>query len=113
MHIPKELKAINAGAFDYNDIVEFQVTDGNKYFNTLEGVLFNANYTKLIQCPQNKKGVFRIPNPVRQIVKSAFSCCELDEVFIPSSIGKTLPCFFEFSRIKKVVIQECLMVVRS
>lgn len=106
VHIPKELKAINAGAFDYNDIVEFQVTDGNKYFNTLEGVLFNANYTKLIQCPQNKKGVFRIPNTVRQIVKSAFSCCELDEVFIPSSIGKTLPCFFEFSRIKKVVIQE-------
>lgn len=106
VNIPPKLTTMNVGAFDYNDIVEFQVDNENKHFKVYDGVLFNSNLTKLIQCPQKKTGTFAIPNSTTQIVKTAFSCCELDEVIIPASIGKTLPCFFEFSRIKKVVIQE-------
>ena len=46
-------------------------------------------------------------------MKTAFSCCELDEIVIPATIGKTLPCFFEFSRIKKVIVEEGIECIES
>lgn len=113
VNIPKSLTAINVGAFDYNDIIEFQVDNENKHFKVYNGVLFNSNLKKLIQCPQKKVGTFTIPNNTTQIVKTAFSCCELDEVVIPATIGETLPCFFEFSRIKKVVIEDGIECIES
>lgn len=104
--LPKNIRTICSGAFLYNNLFSFIVDDNNTSFVSHEGVLFNKKKNKLIQCPPKKTGIFKIPDTTKQILKGAFSFSELDEITIPSTIGRSLSDFCSTSRIKKIVIED-------
>ncbi|MDR1204120.1 MAG: leucine-rich repeat domain-containing protein, partial [Peptococcaceae bacterium] len=86
--IPKNVIDIASGAFsDCPSLTEFTVDDDNSSFSSQDGVLFNKDRTKLIQCPAGKSGDYVIPDGVTNIESSAFfGCSRLTNVHIPVGV---------------------------
>ena len=106
VHLPVNVKAIGAGAFQSKRISKITVDSENKRFKTIDGVLFTKNGKKLIHCPTGTAGSFRIPEETEQICKNAFGGSTLAEVIIPGTFtNKLKPHCFDGSWIKKAVFE--------
>lgn len=86
--IPSSVSAISGGAFKKNPKLKtIDVHPDNAAFLSEDGVLFSKDMTRLVRCPETKKGVYEIPGTVRKIDSSAFfQCRELTEIRIPEGV---------------------------
>ncbi|MBQ7188974.1 MAG: leucine-rich repeat protein [Kiritimatiellae bacterium] len=67
-------------------LTEIEVEDGNPIYATLDGVLYDKAYTKLLCCPSQKESI-EIPSSVTSIGRSAFyGCKKMIEVELPSGV---------------------------
>lgn len=84
--IPNAVTSIGYGAFLSCNLTSFSIN--NSSYSTVDGVLFNADKTILIQCPIAKTGPIIIPNTVTTISNSAFSGCVglTGNLTIPNSV---------------------------
>ncbi|MDD3972333.1 MAG: leucine-rich repeat domain-containing protein [Clostridia bacterium] len=88
-NIPKNLKSLGENVFSgCENLKEITVSDGNEYFSSIDGVLFDKDQQKLIIYPAKKTGdYYQIPLTVEYIGKNAFSNCEmLQQVVYPDSL---------------------------
>jgi len=78
------------GEYFFDGCTELQqivVSRNNKYYTTVDGVLFNKDKTVLIRFPQGKTGSYIIPNTVTSIAYKAFyNSSGLTSVYIPASV---------------------------
>lgn len=87
--IPKRVTTIGYLALaDCSSLSSFNVAEGNSYYSSENGVLFNKNKTILLQYPQAKSETsYIIPNSVTSITYMAFfGCSILTSVTIPNSM---------------------------
>ncbi len=82
--IPASVSSIGRGAL--GSIKEINVSEGNAYYCSENGVLFSSDKTKLIQFPDARYGSYNIPNGVTTIDTSAFQYSRISTVTIPSSV---------------------------
>lgn len=69
------------------NLVSITVHEDNKYYKSINGVLYNYNLSEIIYCPNGKSGVINIPNSVKKIGDACFyKCKELTAIHLPSSI---------------------------
>ena len=87
--IPNSVNSIGSRPFAVcTNLNEIIVEDGNEYYCSDNGALYNYTKTRLIQCPGTKTE-FEIPNSVTQIGEGAFYGCQsLTSVTIPNSVTK-------------------------
>ena len=74
---------------DLTNIVrqQFNVATGNTYFSSAQGVLYNANFSRLVCAPRGIQGAFTLPETVDTIGDNAFqNCTALTAVTIPASV---------------------------
>ena len=65
----------------------FVVEKDNQHYASRDGVLFDKNLTRLIQCPAKKCGAYVVPEGVESIANSAFSYCRgLTNILLPDSL---------------------------
>jgi hypothetical protein len=84
--IPASVKQIGNTAFMESSIL-INVAFENKYYMSIDGVLFNKSQTILFYCPNSKSGNYIIPNTVKTIKNEAFYRCErLTSVAMPASV---------------------------
>ena len=71
-----------------DNLSDFKVAENNKYYSSLNGVLFNKNQTTLIQYPVGKiNNEYEIPESVINIDDYAFALCNnLTSVSIPDNL---------------------------
>ncbi len=76
-YIGEHVSSIGDGAFaNCYDLEKIRVSPKNKYYRSIEGVLFNKANTVLIYYPQGKEDPFyKIPPPVTQLFPAAFLDC--------------------------------------
>ncbi len=89
LYLPENIKSLDNLAFSgCTNLTEINVSNINKYYKSLAGVLFDKNVTVLLHFPIGKKtSSYTIPNGVINIGKSAFrSCTSLEVVIIPNSV---------------------------
>ncbi len=87
--IPSSVTSIGHQAFGFcKGLGEINVDPGNSFYASVDGVLYNKNFSEIIQYPCGKTGTtFSIPNSVTSIGVSAFSHCSgLTSITIPSSV---------------------------
>ncbi len=88
LYIPKNVNKIGTNIVLQDRSMErINVSEENKYFCDVDGVLFNYSKTHLLAYPGKKSDItYTIPDSVKEIKKEAFSSTLLEEVIIPESV---------------------------
>ena len=85
--IPASVTSIGDGAFAQCYMLTLSVASGNKSFTVVDGVLFNAAKTELIQYPGGKTGSsYTIPSGVTEVRSDAFMGASLTSITLPASL---------------------------
>lgn len=89
VEIPNSVIRISKSAFQgCNSLTSINIEDGNSYYSSVDGILYNKNITELVRCPGAKTCVV-IPSSVKTIWDRALSSCHnLTSVEIPNSVTK-------------------------
>ncbi len=89
LFIPKNVDTIGEGAFSYcNRLETIELDPDNTRFKLIDGVLFNAAKTVLMQYPSGKNEIsYTIPSSVETIASYSFAdASHLTEITIPNSV---------------------------
>ena len=104
--VPKNVKYLNGTAF-FGDtgMTSISVRQGNNYFTSSGGVLFNKTASTLIAYPAGKSGTYTIPNIVREIGDCAFGYAKITEIDLDNvtTIGGSA---FANSSLESVIIPD-------
>lgn len=86
--IPNSVTSIGNGAIYGNSSLEsINVASDNRFYASIDGLLYNIDKTKLIACPSGKSGDVVLPNSVTIIGNNSFSSCKkVTSIMIPSSV---------------------------
>lgn len=116
--IPEHVSTVYRGAFvqfklhrgflDGPKLENIYVDMNNKYFSSVDGVLFNKDKTVLIKYPEWKKETsYVIPDNVELIDRIAFANSQfLEEVIIPSSVKEIeYGAFFSMKNILRIYLE--------
>lgn len=112
--IGKNVEAIGVWAFENNQsLKQFVVSEENKYFCSVDGVLFNKDMTSLLFYPAMNNTEYTIPNTVETLRSKAFyKCSNLEKLTLSENLKsieeKT---FFRCSKLKNIVLPETLETI--
>ena len=85
IYIPSTVEYIGECAFTKcSSLTEINVSPDNKYFTSVDGVLYNKDKTELIYCPRQSTDVFTVPETVKRIKTLAFDSSNVSHVIITS-----------------------------
>lgn len=93
-HIPKRIYVDNERIISPDEIYtagntsieNIDINPKNKYYTSIDGIVYTANKKTLIRCPVGKSGKVVIPDGVTTIGRHAFRSCKISEVVIPDSV---------------------------
>ena len=106
--IPPSVSYIEETAFEEcTGLEEINVHQQNQQYASIDGVLYDSEFTKLIKMPQScKMPVFMVPNTVKEINENAcFKCTSLISVGLPDCIKKIFSnAFYGCSSLMGIVI---------
>jgi hypothetical protein len=107
--IPETVELIYEQAFIECSAL-FEVDPNNRYFTSIDGVLYNKKQNTLIQCPISKTGNFIIPKTVTTIGREAFySCSGITSITIPSTVTQINWLSFGFcSNLSSIVVNKLI-----
>lgn len=93
---------ISLKEFQYTPIGNFEVSEENPTFVSVDGVLFNKDRTKLIHFPYQRHGEYTVPSSVKSISAYAFAHSQLDKLTVNYNVHYIGEFAFLYSKIKEV-----------
>lgn len=101
-NIPQNVESIDARFLSSSNLVKVNVDSNNKYFTSVDGILFDKNITRLIKYPEKRYGSsYEVPNTVKTIDANAFISCEnLQTITIADSVERIGDSAFYYSSLK-------------
>lgn len=103
-NIPENVESIAATFISSSNLSRINVDSNNKYFTSVDGILFDKDSTRLIKYPENRNGnSYEVPNTVKTIDANAFiSCKNLQTIVIADSVEKIGDSAFDGSKLKTI-----------
>ncbi len=111
--IPDSIITIEEEPFYHcSELKEIQVDENNKYYCSVDGVLFNKSKTILIKHPDNYDSSYTIPNGVTRLEGWSFAISSLTSVTFPDSL-KSIGCcaFVKSSKLKAIKIPDSVTTI--
>ena len=123
-NFPASLKSltipVNIDLFDVDNVVNctslesLLVAYGNKSFVSIDGILYNADKTEILFCPNAKKGKVIIPNSVKKIGDYCFANCKsLSSIIIPPTVETIGKNAFASIEIPRLIIPNSVIEVQE
>ena len=86
--IPKSVELIDDNAFNAClDLTDINVDPANVTYASEDGVLYSADKTVLLYCPNGREGKLTIPDGVKTIGEEAlYYCWKLLHIYVPASV---------------------------
>jgi hypothetical protein len=87
--LPQSVTDIGSSAFsNVKSLTSIDLESGNTAFSAADGVLFNADKTKLLALPAGKTGDYTVPDSVTEL--GGYSCfsCSLSSLTLPSTLTR-------------------------
>jgi hypothetical protein len=91
LHLPKSLRSIGHASFgECRNLTSISIDEANPNYAVKEGVLFNKNFTELIQYPAGKLNpTYKVPDGIVRIKDEAFDGTQkLVGAVIPASVAE-------------------------
>lgn len=103
-NIPENVESIATTFISSSNLSRINVDSNNKYFTSVDGILFDKDGTRLIKYPENRDGnSYEVPNTVKTIDANAFiSCKNLQTIVIADSVEKIGDSAFDGSKLKTI-----------
>ncbi len=115
--IPSGVIDISDNVFnECNNLTEINVSDNNKQYASIDGVLYNKEQTEIIRYPLNKnEKEYNIPNSVTTIRNHAFyGCRNLTKITIPKSVTSIRESAFgKCDSLKEITIPDSVTNIES
>ena len=103
LRIPASVKQLDATAFTYSSIKEFEIDNNNPYYTVVDGVIFSKDLKTLVAFPPNtEKKEYTIPPMTKVIGVGAFMGSELRYINIPDSVIRIDECAFEGGKLRSL-----------
>ena len=84
--LPANLSYFGEACFEDCGFSQYALSESNKNFTVVDGVLFNKNKNTLIAFPPGRAGTYRIPDTVTTVYQYAFESSLLEKVTIPENV---------------------------
>ena len=93
--------------------VTLSVAEDSVAFVEEDGVIYNANKTKVISCDKEKAGTYEMPETVTEIAEYAFfECSKLTEVTVSKNVTDLAYCsFWNCTALKKITLPTSLETI--
>lgn len=103
-NIPENVEWIDATFISSSNLSRINVDSNNKYFTSVDGILFDKDSTRLIKYPEKRDGSsYEVPDTVKTIDVNAFIACKnLQEITIADSVEKIGDSAFYGSELKTI-----------
>ena len=93
-HMPKRIYVDNERIISPDEIYtagntsieNIDINPKNKYYTSIDGIVYTADKKTLIRCPVGNRGKVISPDGVTTIGRHAFRSCKISEVVIPDSV---------------------------
>lgn len=111
IHIPERLERLDESCFyGLTNLEEITVDQNSYFFQSIDGVLYYPNLSRLIKYPPKKKTKkFIIPEGVEVIARSAFLSSNVEELIFSSTIKEIETWgFFECTKLNSVSLNDGL-----
>lgn len=103
--IPASVKFIDDSALEFIAAEEISVANENKYYHSIDGVLFETESNTLLRYPPLKpQKEYAVPNGVTKLGASSFSHCILNNLTIPDSVTTLGTYMFAYGSLPKIAI---------
>lgn len=108
-NIPATLVNLGIGVFDGWSSLESLTANGNLDFAYMDGVLYNATYTKIIFVSSDTAGDFVIPETITSISEGLFANTAITSIVLPDTI-RSIPAraFLNCTELKSVTMPSAL-----
>ncbi|SFX61332.1 leucine-rich repeat domain-containing protein [Ruminococcus sp. XPD3002] len=114
--IPSSVADICPGALDPSSLKSITIDEKNKFFTSVDGVLFDKKCKKLIRFPsEHKAAEYTVPDGVQEIGSRAFYMCyDLTKVTLPESVRVIGDEAFAFcSSLGEIIVSSTLTSIGS
>ena len=111
--VPASVRAIGSLAFvQCTNLLAITVHPDNRFYSSIDGVLFNKNQTQLTRFPLGKTGAYAVPPSVTSIEDYAFSSCyQLTNVILSALTNIGDAAFQSCFRLANVTFPEGLKTI--
>ncbi len=107
IHLPSTLRTINSGN-PFNScrsLMDISVDASNEMFESVDGVLYSKDMTKILAVPGGRTDHFEIPSSVETIGSEALLGCMMSSITIPNSVKHIEPAaFYDCSQVAQISI---------
>lgn len=114
--LPASLSSIYGNSFhECTNLTAINVDPANPFFRSESGVMFSADGTVLVICPNGRSGSYVVPMGVRRIRADAFMyCSKLTDISLPSGIEVIeIAAFMNCSGLTHITLPSSLISIES
>lgn len=111
--LPANLKIFASDNFvECEKLTSISVHEDNKYFKSIDGILYNYDITEILSCPRGKSGKIIVPKTVKRIADFCFfGCKKITSVELPHTIESIGRRAFRCSTLDRLIVPNSVIEI--